>query len=250
MYISKYNKYYLLFFLILLFIYFWILNNYNKFSKSSLKIPYLVRSRPRILLWTNYFGSNWKKEIDTQLILKTKGCEIIENRSLLSSSDAVVFHWWDIDDKVLPDLKRVGQKWVLYNLEPPPVTERHKFHLLIRNIEQRLDWNMTYRLGSDVYVPYGVVNRCDSQWKLRENLFDSKNRSIAWIVSNCDTHGKREVLVEMLKKYIDVDVFGSCGDHVCNKTGDKCYQMIEHNYKFYLSFEKSVIIINLMIKIF
>ena len=250
MHISKYNKYFLLIFLILLFIYLSILTNYNKYSKSSLKIPSLVQSRPRILLWTKWFGHNWKKEIDSQIILKTKGCEIIDDKSLLSSSDAVVFHWWDINHKVLPDLKKVGQKWVLYNWEPPPVINGRNIWPLIKFVEQRLDWSMTYRLGSDVYVPYGLVNRCDSQWKLKEDLFVSKNRSVAWIVSNCHTHGKREVLVEMLKKYIDVDVFGSCGDHVCDKTGDKCYQMIEQNYKFYLSFESSVIIILLMLKIF
>ena len=227
----------------LLVIYLWLLNSDDNYSRPSLKRPDMVRIRPRILLWTNYFGGNMKKEINTQLILKTKGCEIIDDKSLLSSSDAVVFHWLDIDDKVLPDMKRDGQKWVLYNWEPPPVINGRNIWPLIKFVEQRLDWSMTYRLGSDVYVPYGLVNRCDSQWKLREDLFDSKNRSIAWIVSNCRTHGKREVLVEMLKKYIDVDVFGSCGKDVCDRTGDKCYQMIEQNYKFYLSFESSVIII-------
>ena len=248
MHIPKCKQYFLSCLLVLFLIYLWILTNYNKYSNLSLKIPYLVNSRKRILLWTKYAGGNWKQWIDTEFLLKSKGCEIIDNRSQLSSSDVVVFKWWDLNDK-MPDVKRVGQKWVLYNLEPPPMIDRRKIRPFIKIIEQRLDWNMTYRLGSDVYVPYGVVNRCDSQWKLREDLFDSKNRSVAWIVSNCRTQSKREVLVEMLKKYIDVDVFGSCGDHVCNKTDDSCFQMIEHNYKFYLSFENSVIIIILMIKI-
>ena len=44
-----------------------------------------------------------------------------------------------------------------------------------------------------------------------------------------------------MKKSIDVDVYGKCGKLKCsrdNETG--CYQNMEQNYKFYLSFENSV----------
>jgi len=44
--------------------------------------------------------------------------------------------------------------------------------------------------------------------------------------------------------YINVDVFGKCGNMTCNKEGgvssEKCYEMIEKKYKFYLSFENSL----------
>ena len=43
-----------------------------------------------------------------------------------------------------------------------------------------------------------------------------------------------------MKKYIQVDVYGKCGDQTCWQ-GDQnsCYDMLEKDYKFYLSFENS-----------
>lgn len=43
-----------------------------------------------------------------------------------------------------------------------------------------------------------------------------------------------------MKKYIDVDVYGKCGDHVCwVGEQDECYNILERDYKFYLAFENS-----------
>ncbi len=53
-----------------------------------------------------------------------------------------------------------------------------------------------------------------------------------------------------LQKYIDVDVFGKCGQLKCSKD-KKCHEMIAKNYKFYLAFENSVsFLIILLLKIF
>lgn len=63
----------------------------------------------------------------------------------------------------------------------------------------------------------------------------------AWFVSNCDSASKRELYVAQLKKYVDVDVYGRCGDRTC-WAGDQeaCYAHLERHYKFYLSFENSL----------
>jgi hypothetical protein len=39
-----------------------------------------------------------------------------------------------------------------------------------------------------------------------------KSGILTWIVSKCTTHSKREKLVENLKKYLKVDVYGRCGN--------------------------------------
>ncbi len=53
-----------------------------------------------------------------------------------------------------------------------------------------------------------------------------------------------------LQKYIDVDIFGKCGQLKCSKD-KKCYEMIAKNYKFYLAFENSVsFLIILLLSIF
>ena len=64
------------------------------------------------------------------------------------------------------------------------------------------------------------------------------------MVSNCDTHSRREDYVSALHKIIPVDVFGGCGDLQCGKVEDhntaECDEMLENNYKFYISFENSL----------
>ncbi|XP_037803091.1 alpha-(1,3)-fucosyltransferase C-like [Penaeus monodon] len=63
----------------------------------------------------------------------------------------------------------------------------------------------------------------------------------AWFVSNCYSHSKRERIVKGLQKYIKVDIYGKCGPLECPRASTRlCYQMLEKNYKFYLSFENSL----------
>ena len=39
----------------------------------------------------------------------------------------------------------------------------------------------------------------------------------------------------------DVDIFGDCGNLTCSRQhSNKCYEMLNRDYKFYLSFENSV----------
>lgn len=60
------------------------------------------------------------------------------------------------------------------------------------------------------------------------------------MVSNCQTYNMRSTLYEKLRKFLKIDVFGDCGNMTCLKTDQKeCYDMLEKNYKFYLSFENS-----------
>lgn len=65
----------------------------------------------------------------------------------------------------------------------------------------------------------------------------------AWFVSNClNQPSKRNELVEKLKKYIDIDVYGDCGTFSCpGVTGSSpCDDLLDTTYKFYLSFENSL----------
>jgi len=44
---------------------------------------------------------------------------------------------------------------------------------------------------------------------------------ISWMVSNCQTYSLREVFVDKLKQFTNVDVFGDCGSLVCDKSDHK-----------------------------
>jgi alpha-1,3-fucosyltransferase len=47
-------------------------------------------------------------------------------------------------------------------------------------------------------------------------------------------------LLQELRKYIPVHIYGECGNNTCQKENGQCFRDIENNYKFYLSFENSI----------
>lgn len=100
---------------------------------------------------------------------------------------------------------------------------------------------MTFRFDSDIQWPYGVVEPNEPQFHQEvENYAKGKTKLVAWFVSNCESHSMREKYVENLRKYVDVDVYGRCGNQTCwAGDQDQCYDMLEKDYKFYLSFENS-----------
>lgn len=52
----------------------------------------------------------------------------------------------------------------------------------------------------------------------------------------------RELYVEELQQHVAVDVFGDCGELLCNKDDmAECYTLVlQPTYKFYLAFENSM----------
>lgn len=68
----------------------------------------------------------------------------------------------------------------------------------------------------------------------------NRTRKIAWFVSRCDAQSKRQKLVTEMQKYMEIDIFGRCGNLSCPRSkSDDCYKLLDKNYKFYLSFENS-----------
>lgn len=195
-----------------------------------------VIQKPIILIWDKYFGGKWPT------INLPCNCTVSTDRSLFNSSSAVVFHLRDFNIRDVPDYQLLHQKFVLYNLESPCYSKRKKKDLEL--FEDNIDWTMTYRSDSDISTPYAEMlankklGEVNIQY-LHSNLFKSKTRKIAWFVSNCDTCSNREDYVAALQEHIPVDVYGSCGPLKCSDRSF-CYQMLEANHKFYLSFENSL----------
>ena len=82
------------------------------------------------------------------------------------------------------------------------------------------------------------------EWNLIKERIEAKKTKapVAWMVSNCNTRSRRASYVRELQKYIDIDIYGNCGTLKCGNKRDRqveCYDMIQKNYKFYLSFENS-----------
>ena len=51
---------------------------------------------------------------------------------------------------------------------------------------------------------------------LLQNIIANKTKTVAWIVSNCDSKSGRNLYVTQLNKYINVDIYGSCGYLKCD----------------------------------
>lgn len=101
-----------------------------------------------------------------------------------------------------------------------------------------------FRHDSDIHRPYGCVIRNATNYQLPTiNTIQNRSKTIAWFVSNCHTVNKREKICYNLQKYLQIEVYGACGNLNCTKinhqSANKCYDLLEQDYKFYLSFENS-----------
>ena len=74
---------------------------------------------------------------------------------------------------------------------------------------------------------------------IRYNFTGRKRLPVAWVVTNCKTHSRRELYVQELSKYIPITILGGCGTHRC-LPGEACFQTLNVTHKFYLSFENSL----------
>lgn len=85
--------------------------------------------------------------------------------------------------------------------------------------------------------------------KFEHRPVDRQIVNIAWFVSNCNTHSRREDYVRQLRAQpgIRVDIYGDCSSvfdrpivrETCRKGTPNCIQKILSRYRFYLSFENS-----------
>jgi hypothetical protein len=81
-----------------------------------------------------------------------------------------------------------------------------------------------------------------------KNYAQGKTKMAAWFVSHCNSQmSRRNEMVSILQNYIQVDVYGACGNMTCPKKQDKsfesseeCRDMVAQKYKFYFSLENSM----------
>ncbi|CAN7950674.1 unnamed protein product, partial [Ixodes hexagonus] len=199
---------------------------------------------PRILLWTPWFGL-WVFGLDSpktgEVILPrcAHRCFLTNDRSLLDHSDAVVFHVrdWGVED--VPPARTSTQKWVWWTMESPDHTKSYGY----RWPENMFNWTMSYRRDSDVLTPYGETVKKSNIAAKRDHvaLWRLKTRVAIWLVSRCNTPSGRENYTEELRKHVQVDIYGDCGDHQCSKENyTACYREFERKYFFILAFENSI----------
>lgn len=89
---------------------------------------------------------------------------------------------------------------------------------------------MTYRSDSDIHLPYyQFANKLSTEfwqpglgmkWRNYEDNFTDekllasaklKKKNVVAVISHCQSTSYRATLIEELRKFIDVDVYGRCG---------------------------------------
>jgi alpha-1,3-fucosyltransferase len=186
-------------------------------------------------------------------------CETSTDRTNVHDYDAVIFHMrgsWNPND--LPKRRSPHQRYVFWILES---AGWFKF-LDTSPLGNFFNWTLTYRWDSDMVMPYGYVrpngkvplHPSEDQLKhlmsssdQKVNYAEGKTKMAAWFVSNCRTQtSSRNELIKVLKKYIEIDVYGSCGNKKCPKevgvdnSSEDCRDMAGQNYKFYMALENTL----------
>lgn len=201
----------------------------------------------KILFWNDAYGDpgfffGQGHEPFVRAGCPVNSCYATHNRSLFPPEDVDALIWHlRANDKSLPRKRSPHTYYIFWMIESALYTFED-----VNVFNGVFNWTFTYRMDSDFPRPYGKVERTpikssDAAALRGINYAEGKTKMAVWFVSNCNTVSEREILVRTLQRWVKVDVYGSCGEYNCPKESqDRCYQMMERNYKFYLSFENSL----------
>ncbi|XP_066258422.1 glycoprotein 3-alpha-L-fucosyltransferase A-like isoform X2 [Euwallacea similis] len=170
-------------------------------------------------------------------------CELTYEDAALETADLVIFHLHRLNGlQDLPIKRNYTQIWTFLTDESPYHTflnSKNKF----KDFNNQFNWSMSYRSDSDIPVPYGRTILRPYPNKKNEVTSEVKRRDVlvAILGSNCGGINHRWDYVRELQKYIDVDIYGRCGEKLRQKCpghfGNDCNAI--SNYLFYLAFENS-----------
>ena len=194
------------------------------------------------ILWFNLPDyvplKKWNKKFKDCLYAN---CNFTANRTMLRSSSAIIFVTSTAGMGESPPLtayeRAANQVWIFMSMESPV---NHQWVSDFRSPlwEGTMNWSMTYRVDSDILIPYGFLTTRNIVPKRNySETFRRKTKFAAWIVSNCDTESKRDKFVSRLQDLgIPIDVYGKCGFPLEKDPAT----MINQTYKFYFSLENSL----------
>lgn len=197
-----------------------------------------------ILFWDTFFGDesmNLGLGSDIFKRCPISTCYTTHNHSYMpvEDFDAIIFHSarWSSSQDGIPNARSAKQKYIFFSSESPFNTYFDEGYL-----KNFYNWTMNYRRDSDIHYPYRMFRiRNDTDYNIpKQKILISKTKMAMWMVSNCISMGteRRKKYAKELKKYIDVDIYGSCGTVQCKNT-TMCRNMMEKQYYYYLSFENS-----------
>ena len=196
-----------------------------------------------ILFWNELFNSDgFGFGFGRQPFLKhgcpVSTCATTRDRKDFETADMVIFHTFQIRANNMPKRINENQIWVYYNLENPFRSWR-----LTKGMNDKFNLTVTYLNSpdTDVRIPIGRTYKDNAYELPNEETCRRKSKMVAWIVSDCDVHSTRSEYMEELSKYVEVGVFGKCGNLSCprspKKAQQKCFHDINQQYLFYVAME-------------
>lgn len=176
-----------------------------------------------------------------------KNCILTYKPEDLPTSDIVLIHLHrtkGVDDLPRRNNRSSSQIWAFLTDESPYHTFlQPKVHL--KDFNGIFNWSMTYRMNSDIPVPYGraipkteieefSISKAFNSWAKRKR----KDVLVAILGSNCGSKNHRWEYVRELQKHITVDTYGGCGKLKCSGHFESDCDKL-NDYLFYLAFENS-----------
>jgi hypothetical protein len=184
-----------------------------------------------------FYNTMWEAPLEAPEDLPA-GCELTVDRRRYADADTVVFHipeWGKWRRFFLPR-KRQGQVWVAWSME----CEQNYPLLLDPRFMGCFDLTMSYRLDSDIPVPYARgYEECD--FRRPPGVKVSEPLVTSFISSSANRSGRREYVRE-LAGLLPMDSYGR---FLRNRTltpdqGRRTKLQTISRYKFTLAFENAV----------
>ncbi len=149
-------------------------------------------------------------------------------------------HITELKEKLndLPKFRPHYQRWIFLMNESPAYKPDYSMY---NNF-----FNLTSTYTRDSNFPGSYENYARLKWETNKdfdiNQLDfhaNKTKFAAAIISNCRATNGRLNYIKKLKKYIQLDLFGKCGQVCPGNSRQECKKIIAKEYKFYLAFENS-----------
>ncbi|KAK3769114.1 hypothetical protein RRG08_051574 [Elysia crispata] len=161
----------------------------------------------------------------------------------VEEADVLFFNAARMEGVVLPT-RRANQIWVMYSREPPDLPRFD--HLKRDDLLNQVNFSRMILGDSTWQNKYGNLHKRPVPKKDYKKIFRQKKYEAAWFVSQCNRPSRRMEYVRRMARWVDVHIYGQCGNYTCGQKGysmgnqkAECLKLLTKNYKFYLSFENT-----------
>jgi glycoprotein 3-alpha-L-fucosyltransferase len=205
-----------------------------KTARAEQEKPFDQQKTKLIIIWNGIGNTKKGRQRLVDDKCPVTQCYLTGDRSKVTHADVLLFQ----HSVANPGHRRPpNQIWATYFLESPYHTPA------LRQFKDIVNWTATYRHDSTIVAPYEKFVPFNNSVVLRKqprNYAFGKTKKVAWFVSNCGARNKRKDYAMKLQIHIDVQIYGACGPYKCPRyQAHKCFELLNKDYKFYLSFENS-----------